>query len=131
MKNATAREILPVIGCEALFCALLQLGFVLAGKWNMAVLLGGVIGGAVAIGYYLSIVLVANAATKKAAAGDTQGAQALMKASYPLRLLLTFGTLIVCCLVKVFHVLALLLPMLLIQPSIVIADKLARKGAKP
>lgn len=130
MKIATAREILPVIGCEAVFCALIQLGFLLAGKWNMAVLLGGIIGSVVAVGYYLSIVLVVSAAAKKATAGDPQGGQALMKLSYPLRLLLTFGVLIVCCLVKVFNVLALLLPMLLVQPSIFIADLLTRKGAK-
>jgi len=129
MKNATVREILPVIGCQVVFGALIQLGFALAGKWNMAVLLGGIIGCAVAVGYYLSIMLVTSAAAKKAQAQDVQGAQALMKGAYPLRLLLTFGVLLVCCISKLFNVLALLLPMLLVQPSILIADRLFGKGA--
>lgn len=129
MKNATVREILPVIGCQLVFGILIQLGFLLAGKWNIAVLLGGILGCVIALGYYLSIVLVASAAAKKAQAQDVQGAQALVKLSYPLRLLLTFGALLVCCISKQFNILALLLPMLLIQPSILIADRFARKGA--
>lgn len=130
MKNANAREILPVVGCQIVFGGLVQLGFLLAGKWNMAVLLGGIIGCAVALGYYLSIVLVASAAAKKAQAQDVQGAEALVKLAYPLRLLLTFGVLLVCCISKRFNVLALLLPMLLIQPAMLIADRLSRKGAE-
>ena len=129
-KQSLSRDILPVVGLELVFSVLIQLGFLLAQKWNIPVLLGGIVGTVVATGYYLSIVLAAVLASKKAQNQDAKGGKDLLKAMYPLRMLVTFGVLLLCCISKQFNVLALLLPMLTIQPAMMIASLIQRKGKK-
>lgn len=130
MKNKNFRQLLPVAALMLAFALLVQLGFLLAGKWALPVLLGGLAGTAIALGYYCSLVLAANAAAKKAQAQDVKGGQALLRTVYPLRLLLTFGALLLCCISKQFNILALLLPMVLIQPAMMLAQLIQRKEAK-
>ena len=126
-KHSLTRNILPVVITELLFVTLIQLGFVAAKRWDTSVLLGSLAGFVIAMGYYLSIVLVTLAAEKKAQNQDVHGGQALVRVMYPLRMLLTFGALLACCISKVFNILALALPMLTILPAILLPTLFHRR----
>lgn len=130
-KNKYIREVLPIILLELLFGVLTQVGAVALGQWSAPVLLGGIVGNLVAIIYYLSLAVTAWVAAERAKKQDVQGGQKMLKTTYPLRMLLTFGILLLCCVSKKMNVLTLLLPMVTIQPAIFLASFFQKKEAKP
>ncbi len=125
------REVLPIILLELGFGALTQVGALALGQWSVPVLLGGIVGNLVAVGYYLSLMVAAWIATERAKKQDVQGGQNLLRTTYPLRMVLTFGVLLVCCISKKMNVLTLVLPMVTIQPAIFLANFFQKKEAKP
>jgi len=104
--------------------------FALLDKYDISVLLGGIAGGILAIAHYVSMVICANIATKKALQQDVKGGQAIMQMSYMLRMVGLFGALVLCALTKQFHPLALVLPIVFVRPIISVADMIRRKGGK-
>ena len=129
-KNKYIREALPVIFVELLFGALTQLGAVALDKWSAQVLIGGIVGNLVASGYYLSLVVTAWIAAERAKKQDVRGGQNLLRIAYPLRMLLVFGVLLLCCITKKMNVLTLLLPMVTIQPAVFLAGVFQKKETK-
>ena len=86
--------------------------FVLLQKFNMTVVWGALVGNLLAIGNFFFMALIATLAADRAEKQDVEGGKKLMKASYPLRLLVMAGVLVLCALKKeYFHVLALVLPL--------------------
>jgi hypothetical protein len=120
-----------IVALGQTICVAVMVGvFALLGKYDISVLLGGIVGGILGIAYFLSMVICANIATKKALAQDVKGGQALMQTSYMLRMVGLFGALVLCALTKRFHLLALVLPIVFVRPIVGIADLLKRKGEK-
>lgn len=116
--------------CEAGMCILMAILFALVYKFNLSVVLGTVAGWAIALVYYLSIIVFVDMATEKAKNGDVEGGQKLLQMSRSLRMVGVFVLLIVFAITKVFDVLALALPLLFVRPAVAIASALQRKGAK-
>ena len=104
--------------------------FALLGKFDFSVLLGGIAGGILGIAYYVSMVICAGVAAKKALAQDVKGGQALMQTSYILRMVGLFGALALCALTKRFNLLALAVPIVCVRPIIGAADLISRKRGK-
>ena len=104
--------------------------FALLGKYDSSVLLGGITGGVLGIAHYMSMVICANIATKKALEQDVKGGQSVMQLSYTLRMIGLFAALVLCALTKKFHPLALVLPIVFVRPIIGVADLIKRKGGK-
>lgn len=102
--------------------------FALLDKYDISVLLGGIAGGILGIAYFLSMVICANIATKKALEQDVKGGQTLMQMSYTLRMVGLFVALVLCALTKQFNLLALALPIVFVRPIIGVADLIRRKG---
>ncbi len=120
-----------IVALGQTICVAVMVGvFALLGKYDISVLLGGIVGGILGIAYFLSMVICANIATKKALAQDVKGGQALMQTSYMLRMVGLFGALVLCALTKRFHLLALVLPIVFVRPIVGVADLLKRKGEK-
>lgn len=120
-----------IVAVGQTICVAVMVGvFALLGKYDISVLLGGIVGGILGIAYFLSMVICANIATKKALAQDVKGGQALMQTSYMLRMVGLFGALVLCALTKRFHLLALVLPIVFVRPIVGVADLLKRKGEK-
>lgn len=112
-------------------CVAVMVGiFALLGKYDISVLLGGIVGGILGIAYFMSMVICANIATKKALEQDIKGGQALMQMSYTLRMVGLFGALALCALTKQFNLLALALPIVFVRPIMDVADLIRRKGGK-
>ena len=110
--------------CVALMCGV----YALLGKFDLSVVLGGLVGFLVAAGNFFSLAVVATIAADKAEAGDPASGQKLMKSSYPIRLLALAGVLILCAKSGVCDVIALVLPLLFVRPILTIAEFFRKKG---
>ncbi len=110
--------------CVALMCAV----YALLGKFSLAVLLGGLVGLVLATGNFFFLAVVATLAADRAENQDVEGGQKLMKSSYPIRLLVLAGLLILCAKSGVFDVIALVLPLLFVRPVLTIAEFFRKKG---
>ena len=111
--------------CVALMCAV----YVLIGKFQLSVLLGGMIGLLVATGNFFALAVVATLAADKAEAGDPASGQKLMRSSYPIRLLAMAGVLILCAKSGACDVISLVLPLIFVRPILTILEFFKKKGA--
>ena len=111
--------------CVAVMCGV----YALLGKFNLSVLLGGLVGMVFATGNFFFMAVAATLAADKAEAQDVEGGKKLMKSSYPIRMLVLAGGLILCAKSGVFDVLALVLPLLFVRPVITLAEFFRKKGA--
>ena len=127
-RKIVFKETAIVAAGEALCVALMCGVYALLGKFGISVLLGGLVGGLLATGNFFFLAVVATLAADRAQAQDVQGGQKLMKSSYPIRLLVLAGLLILCAKSGYFDVLALALPLLFVRPALTVAEFLNRKG---
>ena len=110
--------------CVALMCAV----YALLGKFSTAVVLGGIVGGLLAIGNFFALAVVATLAADKAAAGDAESGKKLMKSSYPMRMLVLAVVLILCAKSGVFDIIALALPQVFVRPILTLGEFFRKKG---
>ena len=120
----TAFIALSEIICVALMCGV----YALIGKWALSVLLGGLAGLLVAVGNFFFLAMIATLAADKAEAGDPVSGQKLMKSSYPIRLLVMAGVLILCAKSGAFDVIALVVPLLFVRPILTVKEFFRKKG---
>ena len=121
-RKYVLKETLRVAIGEAVCVAAMIGVFALLGYFSREVVLGGIIGGLVAVGNFFFMALVATLAADKAQAQDVEGGQKLMKGSYPIRLLVLAGALVLCALSGWFDILALALPLLFVRPIIMFLE---------
>lgn len=121
----TARITIGEVVCVALMCGV----YALLHKLNLSVILGGLVGTVLAVGNFFFMAVIATLAADKAQAQDVEGGQKLMKSSYPIRILLLAGLLVVCAWSGYFDILALALPLLFVRPIIMVFEFFGKKGA--
>ena len=127
-KNTAFRETAPVL-LGQLLCTAVMIGiFALAGKYQLSVLLGGLVGALIATANFFIMSFVANLAADKAEAQDVAGGQKMIQLSYMGRMLGMFLVLILCAKSGYFHVLALVLPLAFTRPILTIAEIFKKKG---
>ena len=118
-----------IIALGQVICVAAMLGvFMLLGRFDMSVLLGGIVGGVLGVVYYMTMVICANIAMKKALDQDVKGGQAVMQLSQLLRMIGLFAVLVACALTKQMNLLALALPIVFVRPILGVADMIQRKG---
>ena len=127
-KNTAFRETAPVL-LGQLLCTAVMIGiFALAGKFQLSVLLGGLVGALIAIANFFIMSFVANLAADKAEAQDVAGGQKLIQLSYMGRMIGLFVVLILCAKSGYFHPLALVIPLAFTRPILTLAELLKKKG---
>ena len=127
-KNTAFRETAPVL-LGQLLCTAVMIGiFALAGKFQLSVLLGGLVGALIAIANFFIMSFVANLAADKAEAQDVAGGQKMIQLSYMGRMLGMFLVLIVLGKSGYFHALSLVLPLAFTRPILTIAEIFKKKG---
>ena len=109
--------------CVALMCGV----YALISKFSMSVLLGGIVGAVLATGNFFFLAVVATLAADRAEAQNVEGGKKLMKSSYPIRLLVLAGLLILCAKSGYFDVLALVLPLVFVRPVLTVAEFFRKK----
>ena len=127
-RKLVFKETAYVAAGEAVCVALMWGVYALLAKFHISVLLGGLVGLLVATGNFFALAVVATLASDKAAAGDPMSGQKLMKSSYPIRLLVMAGILILCAKSGFFDVIALVVPLLFVRPILTITEFFRKKG---
>lgn len=118
-----------IVAVGEVLCTALMVGiFALLGYYDSSVLLGGLVGAAVAVANFLVLAIVATLAADKAEQQDVAGGQKLIKGSYPVRLIVLAVVLFACAKSGVFNVIALVLPLVFVRPVLTIAEFFRKKG---
>ena len=118
-----------IVAIGVTVCVGLMFGvYALIGRFSMAVLLGGLIGGLISILNFFAIAIVATLAADRAENQDVAGGKKLISNSYPLRLLAIAGILFACAKSGLFDVVALVLPLVFVRPTITVAEFFRKKG---
>lgn len=103
--------------------------YVLLRKFDISVLLGVIAGNVLAIGNFFFMSVIATLAADRAKNQDVEGGQKLIKASYPVRLLVLAGLLVLCALSGWFNLPALVLPLAFVHITALIIGFFRKKGA--
>lgn len=113
----------------AVCTAVMMLVFALAGFFDLSVLWGGLAGAALSIGNFFFMALGTSLAADKAENQDVNGGTLLVRNSYMLRLIVLFVVLVVCAKTGVFNLIALVLPLVFVRPTLAAAEFFRKKGA--
>lgn len=106
-----------------LFNIVMQSVFLIIGKWDYTVLLGGMLGFIASVGnFFLMGLSVQSAVTK-----EEKDAKNTMKLSQSLRLLFLFVIAVIAYVVPVFHVIAVIIPYIFPRLAIALVPILRKK----
>ncbi len=111
-----------VIGVVAMFGV-----FALLGRFDLSVLWGGLAGGTMATLNFFALAVVATLAADKAEKQDVEGGKKLLKASYPIRLVVLALLLFLFAKSGWFNVIALVVPLVFVRPTITLAEFFRKK----
>ena len=113
------------------FCCLIVmfLVYALLHRFDRSVLLGGLVGALLATANFFFMAMGTSLAADRAEASqDVQGGQALVRNSYFLRMVVLAVVLFACGKSGYFNLLALVLPLIFVRPTITIAEFFRKKG---
>ena len=114
-----------------LVCSAVMVGiFALLGRFDLSVVLGALLGLTLATLNFFFMAIVASLAADKAQQQDVAGGQKLLRASYPVRLLVLAVVLFACAQSGFFNLFALVLPLVFVQPALTVAEFLRKSGEK-
>ena len=121
-------QIALVAAGQVLCTAAMILVFALLGKYSTSVLLGGIAGALIATANFFFMSLFASLAADKAEAQDVAGGQKLIQLSYMGRMLGLFLVLVLCAKSGIFHLVALVIPLVFTRPILTVAELFKKKG---
>lgn len=102
--------------------------FALLDKFDYTVVLGGLSGALVATLNFFFMAVSLTLAADRATEQDVKGGKGLVKSSYAIRTIVMFAVLFVCAKSGHFHVVALVVPLLLVHPTLLVAEFFKKKG---
>lgn len=111
-----------LIGIAAMFGV-----FSLLGRFDTAVLLGGLVGGVLSVLNFLFMAIGASLAADKAQAQDVKGGKSLLQTSMMLRYVVLFVILFACAKSGLFNAIALVVPLIFVRPTITVAEFFRKK----
>lgn len=101
--------------------------FALLGKYDSKVLLGGIVGGAVATANFFAMAIGVNIAADKAENQNVKGGQAAVKGSYLLRMAVMFLVLFAFAKSGLCNPIALVVPLIFVRFTLTVAEFFRRK----
>lgn len=129
-RQIVLRETGIVAAGEAVCIALMLGVYALLGRFSMAVLLGGAVGGVLATANFFLMAVSTSLAADKAEQQNVKGGQLLIRNSYMLRLVVLFALLFLCAKSGWFDLFALVLPLVFVRPTITVVEFFRKKGEK-
>ena len=118
-----------VVAVGVAICTAVMLAvFMLLGRFDRSVLLGGIIGTVLTIANFFFMAVGASLAADKAVSQDVKGGVSLVKGSYALRLLVIFVILFACVKSGLCNALASVLPLVFVRPVITVAEFFRKSG---
>ena len=120
-----------VVAVGEVTCTAAMIGiFALMGYINTGVVLGAIVGMVLAIGNFLFMAIGASLAADKAQVQDVKGGQSLLQMSMLLRYAVLFIVLFACGRSGMFNLIALVLPLVFVRPTLTIAEFFRKPGEK-
>ncbi|MBE6951985.1 MAG: hypothetical protein E7452_00310 [Ruminococcaceae bacterium] len=113
---------------EVLCIAAMMAIYLLIGYYDTSVLLGGIIGGVLAVGNFLFMAIGASLAADKALAQNVKGGKAVIRNSMLLRYLVIFVILAACAKSGLCDAIALVIPLIFVRPIMMISEFFRKKG---
>ena len=101
---------------------LMEIVFALLGRFDRSVLLGGLVGGLLAILNFFFMAVNVNQAADRAADQDVKAGKSLIHTSYATRMVVIFIVLFACVKSGLCDVFASVIPLLFVRPVISIAE---------
>lgn len=120
-----------VVAAGELICTAAMVGiFALMGYFDTGVVLGAIVGMVLAVGNFLFMAIGASLAADKAQAQDVKGGQSLLQMSMLLRYAVLFIVLFACGRSGIFNLIALVLPLVFVRPTLTVAEFFRKPGEK-
>lgn len=117
-----------VIAVGQVLCVAAMIGiFALLGRFDRAVLLGGILGGVLATLNFLFMAIGTSLAADKAENQDVKGGKALLQSSYLLRTVVLFVILFAAAKSGLFNAIALVLPLVFVRPILSVGEFFRKK----
>ena len=104
--------------------------YALLGRLDLTVLLGGIVGAIVAVLNFFFMALSANMAADKAVNQDVKGGKDLMRSFMMTRMIAIFVVLVVFAKSGLCEPLALVIPLVMVRPTIMVAEFFRKAGEK-
>lgn len=118
-----------IVAIGQVVCIAVMFGvFALLGKFTSGVLYGGLLGGCIAVLNFLFMAICASLASDKAEQQNVKGGKALLNASYLIRYAVIIVILYAAAKSGIFHVVALVLPLIFVRPTITVAEFFKKSG---
>ena len=127
MRKYVLRQTLVVALGEAVGVAAMIGIFALLGQFDSKVLLGGLVGGMVAVANFFVMAIGVNIAADKAEKQDVKGGQATIKGSYMLRMIGMFVVLFAFAKSGLCNVIALVVPLVFSRFTLTLQEFFRRK----
>lgn len=127
MRKYVLRQTLVVALGEAIGVAAMIGIFALLGQLDTSVLLGGLVGGMVAVANFFVMAIGVNIAADKAEKQDVKGGQATIKGSYMLRMIGMFVVLFAFAKSGLCNVIALVVPLVFSRFTLTLQEFFRRK----
>lgn len=122
----TAIVLIGQIICVAVMLAI----YALLSKFSQKVLLGGIVGGAVAVLNFFFMAIGASLAADKAQQQDVKGGKSLIQTSMLIRYAAIFVVLFACAKSGLFELIPLVLPLAFVRPILTVGEFFRKSGEK-
>lgn len=116
---------------EVIGVAVMLAVFALLGRLDRTVVLGGIIGGLLAVSNFLMMAINVSLAADKAAKQDVKAGKAMVSTSYVTRMVVLFVILFACVKSGLCNVIACVVPLLFVRVTITVAEFMRKSGDKP
>lgn len=102
--------------------------FALLNRLDYTVVLGGIVGALVSLLNFFFMAVSLTLAADRAAQQDVKGGKGMVKSSYAIRTIVMFVVLALCAKSGHCNVIALVVPLLVVQPTLLVAEFFRKKG---
>lgn len=120
-----------IVAAGVLLCTAVMVGvFAMLGKFDISVLLGGAAGALLAVGNFFFMAVGITLAADKAEKQEVNAGKLLARNSYMLRLLVLAVLLFACAKSGIFNLIALVLPLVFVRPTLTISEFFRKTGEK-
>lgn len=120
-----------IVAAGVLLCTAVMVGvFAMLGKYDVSVLLGGAAGALLAVGNFFFMAVGITLAAVKAEKQEVNAGKLLARNSYMLRLLVLAVLLFACAKSGIFNLIALVLPLVFVRPTLTISEFFRKTGEK-
>ena len=129
-RKYVLKETLYVAAGEAVCVAAIIGIFALLGQYSREVLLGGIVGGLVAVANFFFMAVGVTLAADKAENQDVKAGKALVSSSYTIRLVLMAVVLFAAAKSGYCNVFALVIPLVFVRPVLTLGEFFRKSGEK-